>query len=65
MQAERSGFIDNSVSIGEDKYRWRREFREEGANGLLHEGSKAERSALPIRTVNVQTRLTMLGRNLR
>ena len=45
MQAKRLRPVDDSVPIVEDKYRWSCEFRDEGANGFFHVGSKAERSS--------------------
>ena len=43
MQTEWSRLVENSVPIGEDKYRRSCEFRKWGANGFFHRGSKAER----------------------
>ena len=39
---ERLRLVDDGVSIRKDKYQWSCEFREDGANGFFHGGSKAD-----------------------
>ena len=46
MEAEGPRRVDDRVPIRADEYRWFCEFREKGANGILHCGGDIERSAL-------------------
>ena len=46
MEAQGPRRVDDRVPIRKDKYRGCSEFREKGANGILHCGGEFERSAL-------------------
>ena len=46
MEAQGPRRVDDRVPIRKDKYRGCGEFREKGANGILHCGGEFERSAL-------------------
>ena len=65
MQAKRSRIVDNSVPMKKDKYRWRGEFFEEGANGFFHGESKAERDSIFEKSRNLADTFDQVDRNLR
>ena len=45
IKAKGSRFVRNRFPVREDEDRWRGEFREKGANGVLHGKGEFERSA--------------------
>ena len=46
IKAEGPRRVDDRVPVREDEYRWGGEFREKGADSILHCGGEIERSAL-------------------